>query len=1495
MSALLETLSAVERAEARLLAWGIVDGAMTEAEILEILEQDLRRQADTGEDEAADLDAEEIFDELLRETLLIRAPERPSHYRSRMAETVRLLARLRQLFPGHEHGGWLTAARLVADFRFSLQPRRYPTREIAVDKALVQLDAAIGESAKSLQRCLAAGLPSHSSGFSLSQFQVDAVVSILRRLSADDGGATVVTAGTGSGKTLAFYLPVLSFIASWRTAHGPQAIAIYPRNELLKDQLSQTYVEARRFDGITESGRPVSIGAFFGPTPNDHRVKSEWLRGDGWWRHGDGHACPYLRCPRPTCKGPLIWRDSDRNDGREALHCSNPRCDVQTIPEQFPLTRERMRAAPPDVLFTSTEMLNRNLSSWEHRRVFGLQAPHPRIALIDEAHTYTGTSGAQAAMLLRRWHTSAGGNVHFVGLSATLVDATHFFARLTGVPEDRVTLIEPSAYTEEGMEYQVALRGDPAAGTSLLSTTIQAAMALRRVLEPLDRTTSIGAYGQKVFAFTDDLDVTNRLYHALRDAEGLGPYRQQRKRDGPPLASLRSSAGPDLEARRRDGQSWDVAERLGHDLSGQTLLEISRTSSQDAGVSERSDMIVATAALEVGFNDPTVGAVIQHKAPRDAAAFLQRRGRAGRVREMRPWTVVTLSDFGRDRLAYEAYDTLFDPTLTPRPLPISNRAVIKMQATYAWMDWCARRLAPSDPAGSVWRDLAGPARQPAARDRQAALSALIAQTLEDEATLDDLAAHIRRALRLSESQVLAVLWDPPRSLVTEVLPTARRRLESRWFDGRDVNGGPGKDYRASYDPLPDFVPANLFSDLALPEVQVITPPQHRDAREDIHAVPLLQAMRTFAPGNVSLRFAIERRGARSWVEPPGAGSVELDAFLDDKESLGEFAFMDGHATRIVPVFRPWTLRSEPIAHGVADSSSGRLRWATQIHPGPRGHRLSTPAASPWASLITELEFHLHALNSPASVRRFAIGGEFTLRSKGTETVGLYDFHVGGEPAGLGFELDVDGFAVRLRLPSASAPDETVAGARLRGFRTNVFAHRLAADPALADRVNFFQRRQIGQVFLAAVIDRAWKDGTGLQAAVASLQTRGLSQTLIETATALFAGAVPSEDAPDTGEQQHGLDRLLDRLTMPEVATALVSAAGALWERQAGDWEAISRRQVCATIAAAVADACALLCPEFAESEVIVDLDPGVQPGPEKAPDVIWATERIVGGGGVIEEIHRRCAEDPRRFFELVTRALDPGDFEIVDGTLPEVVRLACEPTAVSAALVQLRSADSRGQREEAVGQLIGSLRDAGFDVRHAVIAALNMRLARPGASAETDEQLAALVGTWRQLEGELGIDVDAQTFAFACRNRPEFDGALPEFDDGTQGWRAAQLLGLLWPHGWEARAASLQAYNEFAPHPRSDRLSLDALRPAASDLVALDDDWRARLRSQLASSGAATLVASASERERLAAALIEASAEPLDTGALLLYPRIDGVQLQGGVIHAKLGLELVSG
>ena len=257
----------------------------------------------------------------------------------------------------------------------------------------------------------------------------------------------------------------------------------------------------------------------------------------------------------------------------------------------------------------------------------------------------------------------------FVGLSATLRDARSFFAQLTGLDQANVECIEPRPehLTDEGREYAIALRGDPVSGASLLSTSIQTAMLYGRVLDPPGQEYLHGSIG---FLFTDDLDVTNRFYDDLRDAEGgqvpVGRPRQTRAGRTPlPGRAVRVRTFPRrpvLEPVERIGRPLDPAANTGE-------LRVGRTSSQDAGVDRNANLIVATASLEVGFNDPRVGLVLQHKAPHDAASFIQRRGRAGRQRGTRPWTVVTLSDYGRDRLAYQAYDTLFSPELAARTCP----------------------------------------------------------------------------------------------------------------------------------------------------------------------------------------------------------------------------------------------------------------------------------------------------------------------------------------------------------------------------------------------------------------------------------------------------------------------------------------------------------------------------------------------------------------------------------------------------------------------------------------------------------------------------------------------------------------------------------------------------------------------------------------------------------------------------------------------------------
>ena len=81
--------------------------------------------------------------------------------------------------------------------------------------------------------------------------------------------------------------------------------------------------------------------------------------------------------------------------------------------------------------------------------------------LLDEIHTYSGTSGAQVAYLLRRWRMLMGSPATWVGLSATLANAATFFADLCGLRQESVTDVrpDPDDMDRKGSEYQLLLTG----------------------------------------------------------------------------------------------------------------------------------------------------------------------------------------------------------------------------------------------------------------------------------------------------------------------------------------------------------------------------------------------------------------------------------------------------------------------------------------------------------------------------------------------------------------------------------------------------------------------------------------------------------------------------------------------------------------------------------------------------------------------------------------------------------------------------------------------------------------------------------------------------------------------------------------------------------------------------------------------------------------------------------------------------------------------------
>lgn len=1482
----LEFLSELERREAELLAWGVVDGYFS----LDELEQYAQEYLDArvpGDPRSID----DLLAQLEDATLLWKVPGSSERFRTRMAEGIRLLSRLRQILHWR---AWDAAQNLIADYRLLLAPRTYPKRHLTPDQvrtAINEVDGLSQSDRAIVNRLLGVDSPTT---FLLAGFQLDAARRVLRELSTKRSSGTIVCAGTGSGKTLAFYLPALLSLGRWVDANRwTRCLALYPRNELLKDQLNSAVQQTMRLNEVLhhQGKRGVVVGALFGSIPKDvNHAQTSMGRGSlkNWTRLGSGWCCPYLSCP--TCgERQLVWTHDHIAQGVEELTCAQPGCGAEVGAGLFVLTRKAMIDAPPDLLFTSLEMVNQRMSDPRLGRLLGLGGlptkQRPRLVLLDEVHTYEGVAGAQASVLLRRWRHASGASPHFVGLSATLADAQRFFADFISVRPSLVRELSPRSEDMEplGQQYMLAVRGDPISQTNLLSATIQVSMLLRRLL---DVRGDGGAFGEKLFAFTDNLDVINRLFHTLMDAEGwrLGrngqrqanrPNQRNAAISEPWLAAYRASNRDSRNLRWQLGQSWDLCESIGHRLVGDNPpVPVGRTSSQDAGVDADAEIVVATASLEVGYDDPDVGAIVQHKAPQSAAAFLQRKGRAGRQRHMRPWTVVVLSCFGRDRIAYEGYEQLFSPELKPRHLPTANRYVLRMQATYALMDW----LSSQGVDGHIWQLLSGPPSNAYSRRKVEQIHAIILRVLDSESARRRMASYLRAALRIDDETLHMVMWEPPRSLMLSVLPTLARRLERRWLRATTPGAPKVEEPHVFWSPLPEFVPQNLFSDLNLPEVQILLPGDH------VEAMPILQALREFSPGRVSLRFGVRSRHARHWIPVPAVATpteVAIDAFCPPgaRDELGTWPYIDENDDRrLVRVVRPFALAVSEPEQEVGQSSNARLVWKSMVIAPSVGTSAELPKTSPWTAVVDAVEFYTHANGSPMEVRRFALGSDFLLKRRGEDDIdGSVRFCDGaddGAAVALGFSMDVDGIRIRISIPTGLHEKACSDPRLLRGLRVSRFRHLLDEHQATSTTTNVFQRQWLTTIYLAALVLLADRDSLELPQAHVAIADRN-QQPLEEVLDVLF------RSLGNTEEDRR--DELRDIIRSGSFWQAVEDSAPCLWETPGPEWEEWMRQRYLTTMGAAFRDAAQALCPDLDANDLCPDIHAGAVP----QPDALWLTETTIGGGGFVEALFHAYSEDPRRFLDLLDAALSPSDFEDIHSELSLVLRWAGEDSErgerVRSAMHQVRSATGHSGMVAAQARLRRQLSSYGLRTTHAVITALQARVLRPGSSQSTDVLLSTLVQRWETLETRLGIEVSAQVVAYLNSASDDLDTALAGLTGATrptqvEQWRFDTLYGLLWPRGAAVRAQALQAYNPYSPLPETDRLLvLATLTRARRDIKLEQNHWLPLLQSALLTDGIATLSVGLEGRALLADAIHHLMLEPLDLGHLLAYPRLRGL------------------
>src|SRR5208283_3803159 len=215
----------------------------------------------------------------------------------------------------------------------------------------------------------------------------------------------------------AFLYPILDHCFRLRDANAPAgivAIVVYPMNALAADQLE-------RLRNLL-AGTGITFGMYIGATPRD----ASELRDVQQMKKGEGKSSIE------------IYREKYRH---------HPNITVAPFEEK--LTEEEMRDDPPRILLTNINQLEYLMTRGKDLGMFE-NAPL-RFIVFDEAHTYSGSRGAEVSLLIRRLRAfcnKKSDDVISIGTSATIVDPKYgdsegkrFAHRFFGINQDKVTIV----------------------------------------------------------------------------------------------------------------------------------------------------------------------------------------------------------------------------------------------------------------------------------------------------------------------------------------------------------------------------------------------------------------------------------------------------------------------------------------------------------------------------------------------------------------------------------------------------------------------------------------------------------------------------------------------------------------------------------------------------------------------------------------------------------------------------------------------------------------------------------------------------------------------------------------------------------------------------------------------------------------------------------------------------------------------------------------------
>jgi len=544
--------------------------------------------------------------------------------------------------------------------------------------------------------------------FRLRLFQEEALIHILRELRIPDSEhrrPLLLSIPTGGGKTEAFLIPLIAHLYDQKRAGRAEArvrtLIIYPTRALANDQAKRiAEVLYTLNQGAIESHK-VTVGVLTGDTPSSgvNLITEKSLL----------QVCP-------ACSAILTdFRTCTLSDGTKLTYA---RCSCGAEIDFFRLTRWDIINAPPDILITSPDMINRTLQSPRYHRALFTEAIEA--VVFDEIHMYEGVFGCNVAHLLRRFEEACGKKPLYIGVSATIRNAKVLASLIFDADLDAVRYLRPARpgvpitdeerpyldYDAQPARYRYHYAVAPAQfKPRKFQKTVTATLNIADALGHLIR----DPHFRKTLIFSNFRQDTDDIVRFLRDQEARY-YIPYQERILPKLLSALGATGSttaaDLTKAEVDiaravdrwyrralelGCLYQPPLEIGWHRGGlekeERIKAVNRfaatrrltASSEEGGDEWPIDVMVATRTLELGIDIGDVTTIINSSAPFSVNEYVQRVGRGGRRRDSLALTVVNPTNpldfyFLRhfDRYAHPSVEDFEDA-----PIIISNQDVLR--------------------------------------------------------------------------------------------------------------------------------------------------------------------------------------------------------------------------------------------------------------------------------------------------------------------------------------------------------------------------------------------------------------------------------------------------------------------------------------------------------------------------------------------------------------------------------------------------------------------------------------------------------------------------------------------------------------------------------------------------------------------------------------------------------------------------------------------------